>query len=406
VARTPAAIVIDQDRQARYEIKAIIRATGLTFSGEAGYGQEAISLATETRPDVIIVALNEPAERALQTIDALQGLFPETPIVVYSQSRELELARQAMLAGARDFLPLPVRPETLRDSILKAMAAEESKRLRKQGQSPAPSTVGTVITVFGAKGGIGKSTVATNLAVALASHGTSVVIVDLDNGFGDVAGMLDVKPERTLFDLVRDLDHVEKEELKRYLARHEASGLDVLASPPVLEWRKLAVDDLRRVIELLAKYYDKVVLDTLGTLNEVSETALDMATMVLWITTTEFASVRDSIEAMKALDAIAIPKERMRVVVNAISPDDSVRPQMVQEVLQKDVFWQVPYDRRVRQGTHLGQPIVVSAPQSVAARSFADLATVISGGRSENGHKPNGGLKWFTRQQPANAGGS
>lgn len=402
MAKTPSAIVIDQDIQARFEMRQIVRATGLQVAGEAAYGQEALTAAGETRPDIIIIAVNEPMERALQTIESLQTLLPDTPVVVYSDSKDIETARKAMLAGARDFLPRPVRPEVMRESILKSMAAEENRRLRKAGQAGHMPALGTVVTVFGAKGGIGKSTVSTNLAVALAKQGTSVAIVDLDNGFGDITGMLDIRAERTLADLTREIDRAGRADLPKYLVKHAHSGLDVLAGPPVLEWRSLSIDDVRRVVELLAKHYDKVVLDTSGTLNEVSEMALEVATMVLWVTTTEFASVRDSIEAMRALQTLSLPQERMRIVMNAISPDDNVRASTVQEVLQREVFWQVPYDRRVRQGTHLGQPIVVTAPQSVAARSFTDLATVISGGRVETNKKAQSGFKW-RGPQPAPA---
>jgi pilus assembly protein CpaE len=329
-------------------------------------------------------------------------MFPDTPVIAYSQSRDIDAVRAAMLAGVRDFLPLPVKPETLRDSIVRSMAAEETRRLRHQGHVAAPSALGTVISVFGAKGGIGKSTIATNLAVSLAAHGTSTVIVDLDTGFGDVTAMLDVRPERHLGDLARDVEHVGRDELRDYVVTH-SSGLDVLASPPVLEWRNLAGDDLRRSIELLSKYYDKIVLDTSGSLNEVSEVALELSTIVLWVTTSEFTSVRDSLDAMRAMETLALPKERMRVVLNTVSPEDNVRPKTLQDVFQKDVFWQIPYDKRVRQGTHFGQPIALSTPASVAARSIADLATVLAGGRAENGRKPANGAKFPGRARPANA---
>lgn len=409
MAKTPAALVLDQDVQARFEIKQALRAAGLTLAGEAGLGMEAMTAANELRPDVILVGVQEPMERPLQTVESLLSLLPDTPVIVYSHSREIETARKAMLAGARDYLPRPVRPDTLRDSVLKAMEAEENRRLRKIGQLPAAPTGGTIITVFGAKGGIGKSTLSTNLAVGLAQqHAASVVIVDLDNGFGDITGMLDVKPERTLFDLLRDIDKVEGDDLPRYLVKHEWSGLYVLAAPTVLEWRQISADQVRRVIELLARHYDKVVLDTCGTLNEISELTVEIATMVLWVTTTEFASVRDTIEAMRALKTLSYSHERIRIVMNGISPDDGVRSSVLQEALQRDVFWQIPYDKKVRQGTHLGQPIIITAPHSVAAKSLSDLATVIAGGRAVNGGgggKKLGGFKWRAGVQPAAAEG-
>jgi pilus assembly protein CpaE len=400
--------VVDHDIQARFEMKQVVKASGLTVAGDSAYGMEAVTVASEVRPDIVVIGMNDPVERPLQTVESLAALLPDTPIIIYSDSKEIESARKAMLAGARDFLPRPVRPEVLRDSVLKSMEAEENRRLRKLGQVPAVRTQGTIITVFGAKGGIGKSTVATNLAVALAEQKlSSVVIVDLDNGFGDVAGMLDLRPERTISDLARDVDRIEHDDLKKYLIRHEPSGLDVLAGPSVLEWRKVSVDDVRRTIDLLAMHYDNIVLDTSGVLNELSEMAVEVATMVLWVTTTEFASVKDTIEALRALKSLSYPQDRIRIVMNGISPDDSVRPTALQDALQREVFWNIPYDRKLRQGTHLGQPIVVSQGQSITARSFRDLATVISGGRlGGSNRKILGGMKWRPGTQPVPAEGS
>jgi pilus assembly protein CpaE len=402
MAKTPSALVIDADVQARFETRQVVKAAGLTVAAEAGYGMEAITTAQKAEADVIFVGVNEPMERPLQTVEQLASVLPDTPLVILSDSREIDTARKAMLAGARDFLTRPVKPDVLRQSVLRAIEAEESRRQRKAGLAAVAPTQGTVVTVFGAKGGIGKSTVATNLAVSLARQSnTSVVIADLDNGFGDVAGMLDVHPERTLLDLIRDIDRVEKDDLKRYLARHQQSGLDVLAGPSMLDWRTVRSEDVRRVIGLLTSNFDTVVLDTCGVLNQMSELALELGTMILWVTTTEFASVKDSIEALAALKQLSLSEERIRIITNAVTAEDGVRASTVEEALQREVFWSVPYDRKVRQGTHLGQPIVITAPQSVAAKSFSDLATLIAGGRLPQKSSVLNGLRMRLSVAPA-----
>jgi pilus assembly protein CpaE len=407
MAKVPAALVIDADVQARFETRQVVKASGLTIAGEAGYGMEAITLAQKAEADVIFIGVNEPMERPLQTVEQLASVLPDTPLIIVSDSREIDTARKAMLAGARDFLTRPVKPETLRQSVLKAMEAEENRRLRKSGSGTVAPTQGTVVTVFGAKGGIGKSTVATNLAVSLAKKSnTSVVIVDLDNGFGDVAGMLDLRPERTLLDLIRDLEHVDREDLKRYLVRHQLSGLDVLAGPSILDWRKVNSEDVRGVINLLTSNYDTVVLDTSGVLNDMSELAVELGTIVLWVTTVEFASVKDSIDALAAMKQLSLSEERVRIITNAVTADDGVRPSTVEEALQREVFWSIPYDRKVRQGTHLGQPIVITSPNSVAAKSFGDLATLIAGGRVAQKGKVLSALRWRPSGTPAPAEGA
>ena len=87
--------------------------------------------------------------------------------------------------------------------------------------------------------------------------------------------------------------------------------------------------------------------------------------------------------------------------MNAISPDDVIRPAILQDALRREIFWNIPYDKKVRQGTHLGQPIVITAPQSAAARSLTDLATVVAGGHVDSGRKVLGGFKWRPAPQPA-----
>jgi len=272
-------------------------------------------------------------------------------------------------------------PERLHQTTGSPQGLLPDAKLRELGQTPSVGTSGTVIAVCGAKGGIGKSTVSANLAVALARlERSSVCVVDLDNGFGDIAGMLDAKPERSLGDLIRDLDTVERHNLSRYVTRHKLSRLDILAGPPVIEWRTINPDAVRRVVELLAKTYGAIVLDTSARPNEISELAVELATVVLMIVTTESVSVRDSLDAMRALNMLSYSDERLRIIMNAISSDDGVGPAVVRDALQREVFWEIPYDKRVRMGTHLGQPIVVMAPESVAARSLTDLAIRIAGG--------------------------
>lgn len=385
MAQTPTALVVDQDLQSRFDMKQLVRGSGLSVAGEANLGTEAITIAMSTRPDVITVGVNEPMERPLQTVESLAGILPETPIIVCSGSRELLAARRAMLAGARDFLSRPVRPEVLRQSVLKAMEAEENRRSQKLGGAHNVTTRGTVLTIFGAKGGIGKSTLATNLAVAMAAqNAASVVLVDLDTGFGDVTGMLDLRPERRLSEFVRELEHAEGAiDPRKYVHRHEPSGLDVLAPPSVLEWRAMDVDLVQRAIELLSESYDIVVLDTAGGLDSVTEMAVQCATMVLWVTTSDYASVRDSAEAARALSSLSGSQDRIRIVVNTIYPDDTIRPSAIAQALGRDVFWVLPYDRKVRQSTHLGQPVVTAMARSAVAKSVSELAVAIGGSGGE-----------------------
>src|SRR3972149_2286820 len=219
MARKLAVLLIDQNPDRRFRVKQSVMQAQFAVCGEAGYGNAAVSLATEVKPDVILCSMEKVTERSAQTVESLIDALPETPVVVYSPDSDLEIARQAMQSGARDFLPEPVNPEALRKAILSALESETRRRLRLSGDLPS-SPQGIVVTVFGPKGGIGKTTVVTNLGVALARSGQSVACLDADAGFCHVASMLDILPERTIVDLSRQLDEVDRETLPRYLLPH------------------------------------------------------------------------------------------------------------------------------------------------------------------------------------------
>src|SRR2546428_3959091 len=406
MARVPAVLVVDEDPQARFEVKRLVQQIQLTVAGEAAFGTEAVSLASDTQPDVIICGISKPSERSLQTIEALLDVLPETPVIAYGWVDDVETVRQAMQAGARNFVVMPAEAERLLDAVRSVLEQEERKRQRLSGQTKSMGPRGLTIAVFGAKGGVGKSTIATNLGVALGSRlGQSVVLVDADNSFGDVSAMLDLKPERSIIDLLRDVDTVERGTVTDYLARHD-SGLWVLAAPrESLLWRSVAPDRFRKVINLLTRRFDVVLIDTAGVLSDLSLAALEEANMVLWVTSSDFASINNSVIALETLQQLSYPEARIRLMLNVTSVDDGVRPGKIEEVLGRQFFWLVPYDRQIRLGGQIGKPVVTTHPDSRGAHSIVQLARALMGvGPKSTAHASSPLRRFFSRNGKNRAG--
>lgn len=380
--RTPTLLIVDQNVDRRFRVKQLVAETRFQVAGEVGYGAAAVSLATEIRPDVILCGTEKLLARSTQTIEALLDVLPDIPVIAYSPDNDLDVARQAMQSGARDFLALPFTSDEIAHAINTTLGAEERRRLRATGAVP-PSPQGLVMTVFGPKGGIGKTTIVTNLAVALANSGHSLVVVDADAGFGDVAGMLDLQPERTIVDLANQLENVTRETLPRFLLSHD-SGLNLLAAPPfALDWRHVTVDKFNDIIDRLSRSFDVVMIDTSGMLDELSLKALQASSFILWITTTEFSSIKDSQAALRALRQLGLHEENVRMLINEISPVNDVRPEAVAETLDQPIYWRIPYDRDLRRSAQLGKPVMETEPKSKIAQNFRDLARRISGGDAE-----------------------
>ena len=354
--------------------------SGFAVLGEAGYGIEAVSLAKGTEPDVVVIAIEEPLARALQTVEAVADLLPQSPLVAYSSVRDPASMRKAVLAGVNDYLMTPIKEEELIQSIHTVLAQEERRRARMSGEMEEPVACGTVLTVFGAKGGIGKTTISTNLATSLVQKtGQSAVLVDLDTRFGDVAILMDIPVERSIADLAMPEEEITRELVQECIYTHN-TGVSILPAPiRPTDWRNVHAGHIERVVMLLAQSYDYVILDTPGTFNDIVARALELATLVLLVATVDMASLKDTLLAIDMLRSWNFPREKVKLVINATNEAANVQPQDVKRMLGQEVFWSVPYDRNISAATQLGMPVVVAKPQCRAAESLTEMAYALSG---------------------------
>lgn len=389
MARNLRILIVDGDRGERAEVRKTLTRARFEVVGDASYGAEALSLARETRPNVILVGWSEPAVRAAQTVEALTLLLPHAAVLAYSGDESVGTVRRAVQAGAQDYLLKPLHREDLTQAIFKALEQAERRRLAEAGDPQRSVSTGTVITVFGAKGGIGKTTVATNLAVALqAVTRSSVVLVDMDVRFGDVALMMNLEAESTICDLVDHLGEVDRFSISQYLTTH-SSGVQVLAAPrQPADWRLLTAGHIEQVLQILTQTHDFVVVDTPGFFTDLVAAALDAASVVLMVTSLDMASLKDSVLAQEMLQSGGLAPERLKVLVNRPTRINGLRRADVQEALGCEVFWEIPYDRAVPAAGQLGEPVVLRKPRAQAARHLYALAQAFSGVRAPKGWYP------------------
>ena len=379
MAKSPGVFVIDNDPDARFHVQQLVPQAGFSLSGAAGLGTVAIAQATELKPDVILCGLKEPVARVVHTIESIAHELPKTPIIVYSDSGDLETIRKAMLAGARNFLQAPLKPDDLRRSLTAALESEERRHLRAAG-SALLGPRGAVMTVFGAKGGVGKTTLSANLAVALAQQARqSTMLVDVDDSFGDAAAILALASEQSVVDSIRALSGDDGDGLKELITYHD-SGLAVLPAPTnPLEWKDASAERLQGLLEQLARQFDIVLVDTGSNLGDITRAALETAAVILWVTTPEYTSIRDSLQALKVLASLGLDEDRIRVILNLTTSEVEVRPSSVEEALGRPLFWTIPYDYQLRRSGQVGEALVDAHPSSPAAKSLIDLALVLSG---------------------------
>jgi pilus assembly protein CpaE len=384
MARNPEVVTVDPDLSSRAETKRAVQIAHFQVIGEAGYGVEAVTVAKERPPDVFLVSVEEPVALALQTIEQLSDAVPNAPTIVYSSLTDAQSVRRAMVAGARDYLVKPLKPEELSRAVYGVLEQEERKRLRSEGAVAEVSGRGTVITVFGAKGGIGKTTISTNLATTLAKiTGASVCLLDMDTRFGDVAIMMDIAVEASIADVARKIDDIDRDKIKDYLVKHY-SGVNILPAPlHPTEWRNMTPQHIEKIVELVAQTHDYVVIDTPGTFNELIAATLELANLILLVTSMDIASIKDTALALEMLRAAAVSEDKVKLTINHSTAANSLREDDVARVLEYDVFWRIPHDLSVSSSTQLGQPIVIAKPYARVSRSIIDLAHALTGTKQE-----------------------
>lgn len=376
-------LIVDPDINYRSDLRKQLVRSAIEVVGEADYGADAISLIHARRPDAVAVAWQDPAVRPEQTLEAISLALPSVALVVYSDIQDVTAVRQAVQAGAHDFLAKPVDTRELLNSLNKTFERMERQRLSESGALSA-SRNGTVISLFGAKGGIGKTTLATNLAVALHRlRNESVALMDIDTRFGDVAIVLDLQPETNISETVQSIDNLDRNTIRSYLTQH-SSGISVLTAPTrPSEWRQVQPSHVERLITLLEETHDFVVLDTPGFFTELVGTALDMSDLVLLVTTLDVSSIKDCAMAVDMLKSADFPIERVKLVINHTNDHQKVDVNQVTAVTGLEVFWSVPFDKAIIRGGQVGQPMVIAKPNTKGARSMIDLALTISGGKRE-----------------------
>lgn len=373
-------LIVDDVAETRENLRKLLSfGQGFVVAGEAENGKEAVALARRIRPDVILMDINMPVMGGIEATEMISVEVPTSTVIIISVQGEQEYLREAMAAGARDYLVKPFSADDLINTIRKTYEMELKRRERFAPAPIAQRKMGRVVAVFSTKGGVGKTTIATNLATELASRGkTSVVLVDLDLQFGDVAIMLDSIPIRTIADIAKE-EEIDSELVEACLLTHR-SGVMLLASPLRPEQAEVVTaKHVEAILTLLAEAHDFVIVDMPQGLTDIALAALDAADRILLVTTLELPAIKNAKLCLEAMESLGYEEGKVKVVLNRSSREIGLGIDEVEKILRRPVDVHIPSDGRVVvPSVNRGVPFVTSNPSAKISQTIRELAHLIT----------------------------
>jgi len=381
---------------------------------KAGNGREAVALAKQHHPDVVLMDINMPDMDGIAATEAILSQDPAVQVIIMSVQGETDYLRRAMLAGAREFLTKPISADDLYKSI-RHVHKRAATRPRPMAGPAGPGMVmagesvpeGQIIAVFSPKGGAGTSSIAANLAVAIRQlTNKKVALVDANSTFGDQSVILNLRSDKTIVELAQRVEELDRDLLNDVLTTHTSQIKVLLAPLDPQRGELVTADHLRAILEAMKHEFDFIVVDTPASFQDRSLAALDLATRIVALMTQEMHCIRNIRLFLEVAELLEYPREKVMLVLNKASNRIEISAENVEKTIQRKIQLQIrDAGQDMTFAINQGVPLIIARPTHQAARDIGLLAreltlatkTAAAGapGAAEASVQKSGGL--FTR---------
>ena len=357
-------LVVGADRSLEEELRSALSRIpdrqGVLFYADSY--REALEAGSRRQPNLIVVEIDRAADELVALARDLYEIVPDCAIAAaYKPDRldagqsESAIVIELLRARVRDFLRRPLSTTELRAAL---------DRLFRRGSGDPATTQGRVAAFLSNKGGVGKSTLAVNVACSLAlRHPDEVLLIDTSLQVGTCAMLLDVKAPTSIVDAIRERDRLDKTLLRHLTLRHD-SGLRLLAAPvDALEGADVDDEAMARVINMARRAFRYVVIDTFPVLDSVLMTILDVTDVAFIVVQGMAPAVAATARLLPVLEGLGVRTSRQRLVLNYNYKPflGNLQPIDIANRLQRTVDYVFPYERRVLTATNTGRPHVLHA---------------------------------------------
>jgi pilus assembly protein CpaE len=379
-------LIVDDIPETRENLrKLLFFESDIDVVGAATNGEEGIQMSVELQPDIVLMDINMPGVDGITASERITQQVPFAQIIMMSVQGESDYLRRSMLAGAREFLIKPFSSDELVSSIRRVYQLGTTRRQALptiqvptdvDDSEDSPREQGKIITVFSAKGGVGCSSIAVNVAIALQQNASAkVALVDANLQFGDVGVLLNLYASRTIVDLATNADELDDELINDILISH-SSGIKALLAPPRPEDADMVSPTfLVEMLERLRTIFDMVIVDTGSVLDETVLSVLDASDKIVVVTTPEIPAIKDAKLFFEITEALEYERERILFVLNKEDKRINIRAEDIEANIKYRIEGRLPLDERVATtAVNQGIPFVLGSRSSHLSQEIVTLS--------------------------------
>ena len=328
---------------------------------------------------MVLVGPSYTDEESLEQLRSLHNQDPALILMLVAEEVTADLLRRGMRAGVSDVLEAPLDEPKI-EAAIEQFAHDVLKRQSTISKPKAPVSAkgGKIVTITSAKGGSGKTVLATNLALLLNRIPDSkVCLVDADLQFGDVCLVLQLEPRFTMVNASHELHHLDEELLDSLLTEHP-SGLKVLAAPLEPAFADdITTAGLMQMLDVLKENYDYIVVDTASMLDELILSLIEKSDSILMLVDMDLPSVKNAKLALETLRLLKFSTANVRLVMNRSNSKAKLDNKEIEGALKMQISAAVPSDAIVAASVNEGRPVVETDPKSKVAKGFESVAKLI-----------------------------
>ncbi len=339
---------------------------------ENDYSEAYKKIANYQGKSILLADLSSYKQQKLELILKVTKECKSCKVLALSDNPSVDLIIEIMRAGAKEFVPIPIIKSEFFESVNKLLS--EFNETKKTNNCK-------IISVFSNKGGIGKTSLATNLALELSKiTKENIALIDLNFQMGDITTFLDLKPSFNISYMLENLDKINETFLLSTLERYKKTSLYVLADPPYFKQAdNIQPRQITKLFNTLKETFSYIIVDAEASFEGKNIAALDNSDLVLLVSVANLPALRNTQRCLELFEKLGYDKEKVKIIINRYMENDEIKEADIEKVLSKKIYWKIPNNYfAIMTAINKGIPVSEINDSTNIARSYKDLAQYIS----------------------------